>query len=265
MGSCTALSPRALLARLFPLTCVGAVTGIVAFLCGCEYEPPTDDTGGGSSASSGAIQISDTNNFSLTAHFELGDPLPVAASTSITISWEELTKNGQDVQCYPIDDQHDNNIDNVMLIKAKNKTHDEVLEGLASNDASGIVVYKFINDPANRRHSVSLSEFEPLTGEGSLATDFVEESSSTFLLNFARGTTTGRGARSLMFLEPKSDSTNTTVEAPSGCKEFVVAPNLQGLEAIKVPVSSDSWIVDFKGITRTGQNTTPNFSYFDEL
>ena len=47
--------------------------------------------------------------------------------------------------------------------------------------------------------------------------EYIESADYTYLLLFAKGTTPGQGARTMMFLNPTAASTNTAVDAPTGC------------------------------------------------
>jgi hypothetical protein len=81
---------------------------------------------------------------------------------------------------------------------------------------------------------------------------------------FSNGLQRGVGARVMMLLDPKRTSTNTKVDAPSGCGELTFTADMTSSEKVPVPTAGP-WIVDWRGVTRDGQGNQVIYATLDKL
>ena len=97
------------------------------------------------------------------------------------------------------------------------------------------------------------------------ATDYVAATNKTYMLLFSTGTTAGTGARTMLFLDPATASTNMMVAAPaSGCDILDFEANLTTPTPLMIPATGE-WVVDWSEITKDSMGNKVNFQFIDSL
>jgi hypothetical protein len=93
---------------------------------------------------------------------------------------------------------------------------------------------------------------------------YQESPDYTYMLLFAEGTTPGVGARAMTFVKPTAGSTNTRVDAPTGCGLLDVTADLSSAEPVSVPAEGP-WVIDWRNLTRDGQGNEIVFESIDGI
>jgi hypothetical protein len=94
--------------------------------------------------------------------------------------------------------------------------------------------------------------------------EYVVSADNTYMLVFAHGTTPGVGARTMMFIQPTTSSTNTTVNAQAGCGFLEFAADLTTPTRLPIP-SAGPWRLDWRELTRDGGGNAIPFEAIDGL
>jgi hypothetical protein len=94
--------------------------------------------------------------------------------------------------------------------------------------------------------------------------EYQESADETYLLLFTQGVQRGVGARVMMFLRPVAGSTNTRVDATSGCGTLQFAADLTTAERASAPATRP-WTVDWGSVTADGQGNEIIYSTLDRL
>ena len=114
-------------------------------------------------------------------------------------------------------------------------------------------------------HSGTCTKLSDLSFFGTVIdvpSEYIESADYTYLLLFAKGTTPGQGARSMIFLDPTATSTNTKIDAPTGCGMLDFSADLASLTKLAVPAAGP-WILDWRDVTRDGQGSDVPFQKID--
>lgn len=195
----------------------------------------------------GNLVLRDTNNY--TSQTSLTIPIvETAPGADLEVCWGGIRK---DLLCHDLVPATD--IDNVGFLQIGNLTREQVSTKLAVGQLQEnlVRVYRERNTAADAPATCTkLSRF--VLGGATLnpAEDYVDPA-RVYMLLFATGTTSGVGARSMMFLEPKAGSTTTMVQAPDACASDVLEFNATIGQPVSVPASdSTKWDVDWSSITR---------------
>lgn len=223
---------------------------------GCESTDGTKDDEGGGAPN---IELGDANNYVTESSLSI-PTIQTAPGVDLDICWGELTS---DLQCHDLDPQPD--IDNVALLRFLHLSEEEVEQRLAGSQLSQSEVAGYVDYKTD--HQSTCTKLSSLSLFGTpieLAEEYVESSDYTYMLLFAEGTTPGVGARSMIFIEPTSASTNTMVEATSGCGLLSFSADLASVDPVPVP-SAGPWVVDWRKVTRDGQGNPVAFESIDGL
>jgi hypothetical protein len=228
---------------------LGFATGL-ASLAACGSSAPSGD---------GTIALGDANNYSTTASLQI--PFTeTAAATDLDICWSGIV---DDLQCHAVAAQAD--IDDVALIRISRLSESDVAQRLATGTLSQSSVDGYLDFYTD--HSSTCAKLSQLSFNGTaidVASKYVESTTYTYLLLFTKGTRPGVGARTMTFLHPKGTSTNTHVDAPTGCGLLTFSADLTSLTPVAVPAAGP-WVVDWHALTRDGQGNPPPFQSIDGL
>jgi hypothetical protein len=135
-----------------------------------------------------------------------------------------------------------------------------ISDTLQQSDVDGYV--EFPTDHAST--CAKLSQFSFFGTVIDVAAQYQESPDETYLLLFTHGTTPGIGARVMTFVRPTQSSTNTRVDAPSGCGLLSFNTDLASPARVSVSTSGP-WIVDWRKVTVDGQGGKFDSMIIDEL
>jgi hypothetical protein len=224
----------------------------VVLLAGCGSPPATDQARGN-------VIIADDNNY-VTA---TGLTIPVidtAPGTDLDICWNKIA---DDLLCHPLSAAAD--LDNVALLRLSHLSKKEVEEELAAGRLSQSQVAGYLDYHTNHTSTcVKLSQLSFFETIIDVPSEYVESPDFSYLLLFAKGTTPGAGARSMVFLNPTAGSTNTTVNAPAGCGLLRFSADLASPKPLRISAKGP-WIIDWRDVTRDGQGNPVPFQKIDRL
>lgn len=213
-------------------------------LGGCGSSQNGD--GDGSSGGGDAILLHDENNY--TSESSLSIPtVETSPATDLDICWSDVS---EDIQCHGLDAQQD--LDNVSLLRILNLSKQEVEDklagpGLAGPDVAGYVDYHTDHDST----CAKLSDLSFVGTEINLEEQYVESEDYTYMLLFTEGTNPGIGARTMLFLDPTSSSSNTQVDAQAGCGFLDFSAHLASVEPLAMPMAGP-WMLDWRNVTADG-------------
>lgn len=209
----------------------------------------------------GNVVIKDANNYSSTSALSI-PTIQTAPATDLTITWNGITK---DLLCHTA-----TSIDNVAFVKIPNKMQatleNELAEGtFNSNEQSKYGEFHTAGkDGGVAATMVTLSQ---LTYGGPTTaidpqTDYVESATTLYLMLFTHGTVLATGAQSMVFIQPTTGSTVTTVSAPDACASNVLdfTPTLSTMPVSIPSSSSGPWKIDWSQITKDNFGNPLNFS-----
>lgn len=233
---------------------IGIVSAVWASVFGCES---TETNGDDASGARGNVVLRDANNYSTTSSLTLPS-VETASGTDLDICWSDVLK---DIQCHDLAPQDD--LDTIALLRFSKLSEQEVAEKLTSEqlDQSEVDGYlEYLSDHESTCAPLSAMTFfeTPIDIEE----EYVESDDHVYLLLMAEGTTPGVGARSMMFLRPSESSTNTEVEAQSGCGMLEFSADLSDAKKLPVPIDGP-WVIDWRDITTDGQGNEIAFEAID--
>jgi len=228
-----------------------ALSGVVALAADCG------GSSGGTDTSRGNVILSDANNYRTTATLDVHS-VDTAPMTDLDICWTAVAK---DLECHGLVPQDD--IDNVALLRIGHLSHSDVETRLADGQLAQSQVEGYLDYHAD--HTSTCAKFSQLSFLGTqidIPMKYVENDNYTYMLLFTKGTTPGTGARSMIFLHPTSASTNTKVDAESGCGLLSFSADLKSLTKARV-TAAGPWVVDWRDITRDGNGNPPPLNRID--
>ena len=233
------------------------LVSVAPLLGGCES---TDTADAGGDETTGNIQLLDANNYTITSSLTL-PYVETASGSDLDICWDGVTS---DLQCHDVAPQTD--IDNVVVIRFHNLSEEEVQTTLGATDLEMDDVDAYYD--YNTDHSSTCAKLSDMSFFGTpieVGQDYVESDEFTYVMTVTSGTTPGVGAKTLMFLRPNADSTNTTVDAVSGCSDILEASaDLHSADAVSVPAEGP-WVVDWSDATVDGQGNPISYDSIDGL
>ena len=227
-----------------------AVCGALLMVFGCESDP-------GDEEESGNVIIGDANNYSFVGTLQI--PLVQTVSAQdLDICWNEVL---EDIQCHGMDPLAE--VDNVGMARFRNMSHTEVAARLSAGEMPQSALDGYLE--FNTTHVDTCTKLSSLSFFGTpitVAEEYVESAEKVYLLLFANGITPGVGSRMLTFVQPMASSTNTVVNAGSGCGVLDFKANLTALQPLAVPLEGP-WIVDWSQMTTDGQGNPIVFETID--
>ena len=231
--------------------------GSIALACALFSCESTDGEKDGDDGARGNIVLLDEHNYRTTSSLTL-PVIETASGTDLDICWDQVEK---DIQCHDVSAQAD--LDTVALLRFLHLSKEEVEAKLTSGqlDQSEVDGYlEYLTDHESTCAPLSAMTFfeTPIDIEE----EYVESDDHKYLLLFAEGTTPGVGARTMVFLEPTANSTNTEVNAESGCGTLEFSAELSDVTNIEVPVDGP-WVIDWRDLTEDGQGNEIVFEAID--
>ena len=225
-----------------------ALLGALLAACGTSSSDPT-----------GMVLIRDENNYLSTSSLSV-PTVETAPATDLEICWSNIAT---DIQCHPVVPTAD--IDNVGFVRLLHLTQPEVEAQLISGELSQSKVAGYVQLLTDHNATCGkLSQFSFFGTPLDVAAEYQEKSDETYMMLFAHGTQLGVGARVMMFLKPTATSTNTRVDAPSGCGLLDFTADLTTPKALAIPTAGP-WKVDWRNVTRNGQGAPVAFEFIDRL
>ena len=223
------------------------LAGVLSLLAGC---------GGGDG---GPILLTDANNY--TASGSLAIPtVETAPATDLDVCWTNVV---DDIQCHPVAPTAD--LNTVSMLRLLHLTEEQVESRLSSGELSQSEVDGYLEYKTNATSTcMKLSQLSFFGTVIKVEEEYVESSDQTYLMLFAHGTRPGVGARTMTFVKPTAGSTNTRVDAPTGCGMLTFSADLSSLTKLKMPAAAP-WVVDWRGVTRDGQGNDIVFEANDGL
>jgi hypothetical protein len=215
----------------------------------------SSETEGDSTLSS--IVLADANNYSLQSSLSI-PTVETASGADLDICWSNVVS---DLQCHPLAPQVD--LDTVGLLRFLRLGEDEVEAKLTSGQLSMSEVAGYLSYEAD--HTSTCAKLSSLSFFGTpiqIMEQYQESPDYTYMLLFAEGTTPGVGARAMTFVKPTAASTNTRVDAPSGCGLLDVTADLSSAQRVSLPAEGP-WVVDWRNLTRDGQGNEIVFESID--
>jgi hypothetical protein len=209
-----------------------SLAALVLALAACGSSGP-----GGSS--NGNILMADANNY--TSSSTLNVPVVQTASgTDLSISWNGITN---DLLCHPVQ-----SIDNVAFLKVTNMSQAMIMDALAKGTLSSNQVSKYYEWHTQGATSTMLSALK-FGGAIDVANDYVEGTSTQYVLLVTHGTVQGIGAQSMVLLQPTASSTNTTVVVPDACTAKVLSSFDVTFGTALTPPKAGPYKVDWSKLT----------------
>ena len=218
----------------------------------------------------GNVVFKDVNNY--TSVTDLMIPkVTTASGADLMVCWNQLQN---DLLCHPITQPGmGNGIDNVGFAQIRNIPQSDVADQLAVgqfDDNLATVYGDFYTAQAPGQTCAMLSQFK--LGEFVVpATDYVQPPGTqtiTYMLVFTTGTTPAVGAKSMLFLEPSTTSTVTTVNAVDACAATPPVLSFQATLGQDMPISatdSSKWHVDWSQITKDSFGYEVRFGKIDKV
>jgi len=205
----------------------------------------------------GNLVLTDTNNYK--THAALAIPtVDTAPATDLDICWDAVTN---DLQCHGVSALND--LDNVGLLRISHLTKEMVSIRVAAGTLSMSDVAGYLDHHTD--HLTTCTKLSAFTLFGTVVdapSMYTENADYTYLLLFSHGTTPGIGARTMMFLNPTSSSTNTRVDAPTGCGMLDFSADLASLTKLSV-AAAPPWVIDWHGVVHDGANNDFPFTKVD--
>lgn len=200
--------------------------------------------------------MTDTNNYQATSSMKIPS-IPTKAGVDLTLDWSGIQK---DLLCHTKQP-----IVNVTFAIFKNKTPESLESELSVGifNTAEVSKYFFLGVDANTTTSM-LTALKATNTHVDPATDFVESSSTLYLLIFANSQTPGVGAESMVFLQPSSTSSNTTVMAPDACVNNVLSFSAALGSPLDVP-STSPYTVDWSKLSKDGFGNPIDFTTIQKV
>lgn len=227
-------------------TVLGSVC-VAAILVGCGS---SGDNKPGSGAN---IVLTNANNYKSSSTLALSN-VDTVSGQDIEIRWDAVTK---DLQCHDVVPTTD--IKSIGFVTFVNKTQQQAQVELISGELSASsVVYRDFKTPGGTTKT-TLSTVARLGSDTQivLSEEYVQNATTTYVLIASGSTTPGAGARSMIFVTPKSDGTNTVVDIPEGCGDLTFTANLHDLTKVSVPAKGP-WVADWTQVTKDSEDKDPS-------
>jgi hypothetical protein len=205
--------------------------------------------GDGENPPAANAHIADVNNYVITSSLTIKS-LTVKEGGDLHICWSSLTT---DLLKHPIDPSQV--IDHVSFLRIRGVTKAQVQEQFAVgtfNDQKVEAYFDFIVQDADRTSMCAdLSQFQLGGKLINLATDFVVDSTKTYVMMWAQGLSPGAGSKSMLFLDPDPGSANLDVVAPQGADILTFSADLTSPPQVDIPAAGP-YVVEWTGVTKDG-------------
>jgi hypothetical protein len=229
---------------------------LVLLLCSCESTNAED---GSDDGARGNVLLLDAHNYASTSSLAI-PTVETAPAADLEICWPEAVA---DIRCHDVEPQDD--IDTVALLRFLHLSEEQVEVELTSGEIAQSEVDGYLEYLTD--HESTCAPLSAMTFFGTpveIEEEYVESDDHTYLLLFAAGTTPGVGARTMVFVRPTSNSTNTRVNAPSGCGFLDFSADLASAEPVPIP-KDGPWVVDWRDVTRDSQGLEIVYQNIDSV
>ena len=218
--------------------------------------------GSGTSSSGGSAQANvffkDANNYSSTSSLTL-PTIATPSGTDFSICWDQVMK---DLQCHSVTPSTD--INSVTVLEVSNPDAGAIESLLANGSITPEVHAPYQYLTSSSSSCAKLSQFSFAGSNINVSTDYVPDSTMTWMVLFATGTVAGQGSRTMAFLNPNSSSSATMIEAPDGCGILDFSANLTNLTKLSIPTKGP-WVIDWSGVTKDSAGNEAVLPKLDSL
>lgn len=211
--------------------------------CGSSKDEPAEAT-----CPEGSTCLTDENNYWSKTDLTLPIEETATGDTNFDICWGGVS---DDLQCHGVTPETD--IITVTFLEFVNMDKDQVTEILNSGvrpDPGTIFTYEPDGDSTCMEftdfHTVDGAELDP-----EKIFQRYQEGDNTYVLTFSTSETLGAGTKTMLFLEPNSDSDNTAVDASPGCDDSPLLDyevDIASKPTLEIPMDGP-WIVDWSQAT----------------
>lgn len=219
----------------------------------------TEPTGSADNGARGNILLGDEHNYASTSSLSI-PTIETAPEADLEICWPEALT---DIRCHDVEPQED--IDTVALLRFLHLSEADVEVELTSGELKQSEVDGYLEYLTD--HESTCARLSAMTFFGTpieIEEEYTESDDHTYLLLFAAGTTPGVGARSMVFVKPTADSTNTRVDAVAGCGFLDFSAELTSVEKVRVP-EEGPWVIDWRDVTRDSLGNEIVFESIDSV
>jgi hypothetical protein len=223
---------------------------------GCES---TASTGSSDNSARGNVLLLDEHNYGSTSSLSI-PTIETAPEADLEICWPEALK---DIRCHDVAPQGD--IDTVALLRFLHLSEADVEVELTSGELKQSEVDGYLEYLTD--HESTCARLSAMTFFGTpieIEEEYTESDDHTYLLLFAAGTTPGVGAKTMVFVKPTADSTNTRVDAITGCGFLDFSAELTSVEKLQIP-EDGPWVVDWREVTRDSLGNDIVFESIDSV
>jgi hypothetical protein len=212
----------------------------------------------------GNVVLHDDNNYGSQTTLKI-PTVQTAPGADLTVCWDGIAK---DIVCHDVMPTTD--IDNISFLQIPNMSKADVQAKLAVGklDENLVKIYRdfHVNHALAPPTTCSKLSAFALGTMLNPAQDYVEDATKTYMLLFAHGTTPGVGARTMLFLEPTSASSVTSVAAPDGCSSNILDFQATLGQPIAIPAADRTkWWVDWSQVTHDSFGNTFTFPKLDKV
>jgi hypothetical protein len=210
------------------------------------------ENGGADDGASGIIEITDANNYASESALNIPS-VETATGEDLDICWGDVA---DDLQCHEVNEEAP--LVTVSFLRLLNVSQRQAQDKIASGELEMADVNGYLVYPIEEGEScMKLTDFTLRGSQVDIFEEYVEAEELTYLLLFSDSTSTGVGTRTMVFLDPRDDATNTTVDAPSGCGDSPLLDfevDIATAEPVPVPAEGP-WNVEWRNLAEdsTGQ------------
>ena len=229
---------------------------LALLLCSCESTDAMDEQDDGAR---GNVLLRDEHNYASTSSLTI-PTIETAPAADLEICWPEAVS---DIRCHDVEPRDD--VDTVALLRFLHLSEADVEEKLTSGELpmSEVDGYlEYLTEGESTCAPLSAMTFFGTPIE--IEKEYVESDDHTYLMLFANGTTPGVGARTMVFVKPTANSTNTRVDAPEGCGFLEFSADLASADALSIP-EDGPWVVDWRDVTRDSQGNDLLYQSIDSV
>ena len=201
---------------------------------------------GGPSQAEGALTFGNENNYQFSGVID-GPTLSLQAGADVAVDWGELS---EDLQCHPLDPVGD--IDNAALVWFRYLDEAAAEDGISNNNLNQSEMSLYLSFEPGDATTVTLSQLLAFGATDPEVEQYFIENSGAWMLLLTTGTTIAVGTRMLAFLEPTTNTSDTSASVTDGCSVLTYEVELEALTPLGV-LADGPWLLDWSGLTSTGQ------------
>jgi hypothetical protein len=244
---------------LRPFT-VPALLALAACVTGCSGDDAPPPVGPDINA---LTKVTPEHNYVTTASSLDVELVEVAAEEDLKICWTDIAV---DIQGHAVDPKKDiNDVSFVRVLRSDPADVEQILnDGTLTQDK---VEGAWEVLPTGDDTCAMLSEFRDISGDTAIKVEdsFQIDDRYTYLLVFASGTKIGFGARTMLILEPSSDSLETEVNAlEDSSSKLTFDVELASREKLEMPAEGP-WQIDWSAITTDNHGNKLDKNAVDRL